>query len=86
MTFGDALLLVRSGLKVAREGWNGKGMFIFWVDGGRMDHPLFVHYVEALPYIAMYTAQKNVVPWLASQTDVVANDWVGVPCASLIDF
>lgn len=63
--------------KVARAGWNGKGMWVhkvtppsspFSSDGNDG--------YEALPYIEMKTADNKFVPWLASQTDILAEDWV----------
>ena len=75
MQFGAALALAKIGHHIAREGWNGKGMFVFHVatwnftDGRTDNFPL-------LPFIAMKTATNEVVPWLASQTDILANDWI----------
>lgn len=83
MTFGLAIEAMKKGLKVARKGWNGKGMFLYYVPENKYlavtkagkeiaDNDLKVNYGA---YIAMYTAQKNVVPWLASQTDMLSEDW-----------
>ena len=74
MIFGDALAWLKAGRRIAREGWNGKNMFLFLVDGGQIDHPLFTG--PALPYIAMRTAQGDAVPWVTSQADVLADDWL----------
>lgn len=68
LNFGDALLLLKAHRKVARAGWNGKGM---WIALQRPD----AHSKMSLPYIYMSTAQGDLVPWLASQTDVLAEDW-----------
>ena len=68
MTFGEALKSLKNGHKVARSGWNGKNMWIEvqWPSlGSEM----------TLPYIYMLTAQGDLVPWLASQTDILAEDW-----------
>lgn len=82
MDFGEALRKLRDGRAVARSGWNGKGMFIYLVGPG--DYAPATDVARAAfggglvpygPYIAMKTAQGNVVPWLASQTDVLAEDW-----------
>ncbi len=83
MDFGKALNLVKSGYKVARKGWNGKGMFIFLVQGSTFTvnrPPLLGIYPEGTvinycPHIDMRTADGSIVPWLASQTDVLAEDW-----------
>jgi len=87
MTFGDALFLLKQGGKVARIGWNGKGMFLFLVPGSVFKvnrPPLLGIYPEGTeinycPHVDMKTADGKIVPWLASQTDVLAEDWVVVP-------
>lgn len=81
--FGWALEMLRSGKKVMREGWNGKGMFIFLVPGSIFKvnrAPLLGIYPEGTeinycPHIDMKTADGKVVPWLASQTDILAEDY-----------
>ena len=88
MTFGLAIEALKAGLKVARAGWNGKGMFLYYVPAasypaqrntnGTMLGVFPEDMVPYCAYIAMKTAQDNVVPWLASQTDVLAEDWVVV--------
>ena len=83
MNFGDALKELRRGGRVARQGWNGKGMFIFLVPASRFvvnRPPLLGFYpegteVEYHAHIDMKTAQGYVVPWLASQADILAEDW-----------
>lgn len=85
MTFGLAVEALKKGSKVRRAGWNGKGMFLYYVPASaypasRNEHGtmLGVFDGDMVPYgayIAMKTAQNNVVPWLASQTDVLAEDW-----------
>ncbi len=81
--FATALGLIKTGSKVSRSGWNGKGMFIFLVPGStfKVDRkPLMGIYPEGtevtyLPHIDMKTATGEVVPWLASQSDLLAGDW-----------
>lgn len=83
MTFGLAIEALKLGKKVARAGWNGKGMFLFLVPGSTFlvnRPPLLGIYPEGTeinycPHIDMKTADGKVVPWLASQTDVLAEDW-----------
>lgn len=72
--FGVAVGHLKLGCKVARIGWNGKGMWLSYVEGGTFEED-GVSY-PSLPFIHMKTAQDTVVPWLASQTDVLAEDWV----------
>ena len=68
LTFGSAIEAMKKGRKVARTGWNGKKM---WLKlqvpdaGSKM----------SLPYIYMKTADNHLVPWLASQTDMLSEDW-----------
>jgi hypothetical protein len=83
MSFSMALFHLQDGKKVARQGWNGKGAFVFLVPGSKFKvnrPPLLGIYaegteVEYLPHIDMKTADNKVVPWLASQTDILAYDW-----------
>jgi Protein of unknown function (DUF2829) len=84
LSFGLATEALRKGLRVSRTNWNGKGMFLFLVPGSTFTvtrPPLLGIYpegtqVDYLPHIDMKTADGKVVPWLASQTDVLAQDWV----------
>ena len=82
-TFSEALEMLKQGKKVARNGWNGKGMFVFLVPGSVFKvnrPPLLGIYPEGTEityhaHIDMKTADNKVVPWLASQTDILAEDW-----------
>lgn len=79
MDFGSVIKALKEGKKVAREGWNGKGMFLLLIDPYLNNQ----YHVREEPgivgtlvsYIAMKTADNKLVPWLASQTDVLAEDW-----------
>jgi hypothetical protein len=83
LTFGMAVEALKAGKKVQRAGWNGKGMFLFLVAGSTFKvnrPPLLGIYEEGteinyLSHIDMKTATGEVVPWLASQTDVLSEDW-----------
>lgn len=83
MNFGKAIEALKQGKKVTRKGWNGKKMFLYYVPEGlypaRTDAAKSIAdengKVQYGPYIAMKTAQGNVVPWLASQTDMLSEDW-----------
>ncbi|SAU10303.1 DUF2829 domain-containing protein [Klebsiella pneumoniae] len=95
LSFGLAIEALKQGKKVARAGWNGKGMWLAYVKPYTEavhtgSTPCFCSRVfelpegaqgdpkrapEQLPYIAMKTADDKLVPWLASQTDVLAEDW-----------
>lgn len=86
MDFGKAIAALKEGRRVAREGWNGKGMFLFLVAGSNFvvnREPLLSIMGEGVtvtyrPHIDMRDAEGKVVPWLASQTDMLAEDWVEV--------
>ena len=85
MNFGLALEALKQGQAVERKGWNGRNMFLYYV--AENSYPVSGNPNSAVKglfpddmvpygaYIAMKTAQGNVVPWLASQTDVLADDW-----------
>ena len=69
LDFGKALIALKERRQIAREGWNGKGMYLELQvpdSGSKM----------TLPYIYMKTTDGNLVPWLASQTDLLSSDWV----------
>ena len=108
LSFGEALNLLKQGKLVQREGWNGKGMFIFMRPADELDIDFVVNTVKSLPkavkdyyrqditdengnpittgendvvkltaYLCMKAADGTIVNgWLASQTDMLANDWV----------
>lgn len=86
MDFGKALNALKEGKRVARAGWNGKNMFLLLVPGStgltvdegrplaKAGIPIGTTF-NYLPHIDMWTAQGDFVPWLASQTDMLAEDW-----------
>ncbi|NMG71839.1 DUF2829 domain-containing protein [Parazoarcus communis] len=98
MTFGLAIEALKAGKKVARAGWNGKGMWLRLLDpyaphpdmlAGRCDGVRTNPYFKAadnnteakgtmLSWIGMKTADNMFVPWLASQTDMLSEDWAVV--------
>lgn len=83
MTFGLAIEALKQGRKVARHGWNGKGMWLSYVGRGQCDVDLSIvdphndidKMLGMLPWIGMKTADEKFVPWLASQTDMLSEDW-----------
>lgn len=92
MNFGQAVEYAKAGLKIARKGWNGKGMYV-WLEKGK--RPEVYHNAEflfgvsgdlfenvghgqttSMPHLNMRAADgSTVVGWLASQTDILAEDW-----------
>lgn len=87
MNFSQALEAIKAGQRVARAGWNGKGMFLFLVPGSVFivnRAPLLGIYpagteVTYHAHIDMRTADGMIVPWLASQTDLLSDDWTVLP-------
>ena len=89
LTFGHAIEAVKKGYKVARAGWNGKGMWIalspgspslpaekFWAPPNRQYAEEQGGAAQVLPCITMKTATGEILMgWLASQTDMLAEDW-----------
>jgi Protein of unknown function (DUF2829) len=89
LTFGDALYFLKLGKKVARTGWNGKGMWLILVPGapgvqtreGTPYHSAGIEVTDILPHIDMWTinaqGRRAMLPgWLASQSDMLAEDWM----------
>ncbi len=68
---GKAVKEMQDGRKVARAGWNGKGM---WVALQTPD----INSKMSLPYIYMCTVDRYLVPWICSQSDLLATDWTVV--------
>jgi hypothetical protein len=84
LSFSYALELMKSqGARVARKGWNGKGMFVFLVQGSKFTvnrEPLLSLLGEGTEvnyhgHVDMKTADGMIVPWICSQTDMLAEDW-----------
>jgi hypothetical protein len=81
--FGVAIRHLKDKKEVARTGWNGKRMFLFIIQGSndiaKLNGYGFGEYENEPTFqdaIFMRTADNKLVPWLASQTDVLADDWV----------
>ena len=90
MSFGIAIEAAKRGYKVARKGWNGKGMWVIYNPGSKGEtHAMFegsvyknhgVDECEILPHFDMYTVnasgRRAMLPgWLVSQSDIDSNDW-----------
>ena len=86
LTFGDALELLKAGKKVARAGWNGKGLFLFLVPGSNFKvnrPPLLGIYPEGTeinyrPHIDLKGADGSISTWAPSGSDALAEDWAVV--------
>ena len=68
-TIGDAVQAMADGQRACREGWNGRGM---WLELQVPDE----HSKMTQPYVYMHTAQGDLIPWLCSQADLLATDWL----------
>lgn len=83
MNFSEALMLIKQGNLVTRSGWNGKDMFIFLVPGSKFEvnraplNEIFPEgtVIEYNPHIDIKSVDGKITPWLASQTDLMAEDW-----------
>lgn len=86
MTCGMAIEAAKNGEKVARNGWNGKGMYVVYQKAYPEGIPINKNTAEStgipvgtvcrfLPYLMLKTADGAFVPWLISQTDALADDW-----------
>lgn len=86
MNFSAALADVKAGQKITREGWNGTGMYVVHQPGYPNGIPINANTAKATgipegttcvfrPYLMMKTAQGDFVPWAASQSDLLADDW-----------
>lgn len=91
LNFGQAIEALKQGKRIARQGWNGKGMFLFLLPAGTVptkaiydptlraviESEVGGETFEALGSIRMFTADKKILTgWLASQTDMLAEDWI----------
>lgn len=72
MDFGQALTLVKQNHRVSRTGWNGKGMWIAIQRPGT-GSPM------TRPFIFIKGASGELIPWLPSQADLLAEDWEVLP-------
>jgi hypothetical protein len=75
MDIGEAVKHMWEGGKVSRSGWNGKNMYLFMNFGGDTIRSGTLKVGIMLPFVNMKTATGEVVPWLCSQSDLLAKDW-----------
>ena len=84
-SFGWAIQRIKEGAKIARQGWNGKGMFIYYVAAnsypvsGNPGSAVAGYFVDDMVpyrhYIALKTAQNDIATWSPSTSDALAEDW-----------
>lgn len=81
--FGEAIEALKSGKKVQRKGWNGKGMFIYYVPENK--YPYVTEIGKSISdkygnvyynaYLAIKNVDNTVSTWVASINDILAEDW-----------
>lgn len=84
MTFGMAIESLKLGRKVARAGWNGRGMFVFLVAGSNftVSRPPLLgifeegHPIDYRPHIDIKNVDGSISTWVPSIGDVLAEDWI----------
>ena len=82
LTFGLAIEALKKGMKVARKGWNGKGMFVYYIPAHRYKSttPIakkeFGYDVPYNAYLAIKNVDRSVSTWVPSVNDVLSEDWV----------
>lgn len=80
-TFGHAVELLKSGFKLARKGWNGKGMYIEYVaaqewNSSSLERTGLADELKPRPWLGIKTVDDQFMPWVPSQSDILAEDWV----------
>lgn len=79
MNIGEALEAMKLGMRVHRRGWNGKGMWLRYVDLYNDEEFVLRETASAvgtwLPFIVQKTTDNGLVPWLCSPLDMLATDW-----------
>lgn len=80
MDIGWAVNAMKRGQRVRRAGWNGKGMWLAYASDFTFNAPVpepdnSNPAARTLPFVLMRTADVGFVPWLCSQTDLLAQDW-----------
>ncbi|QQV91430.1 protein of unknown function DUF2829 [Tenacibaculum phage Gundel_1] len=82
VNFGEAIKALKEGKRVQRQGWNGKGMYLYLVKG--QSFPSLTEHAKKefgentpyRPYMALKTAQNDIATWSPSGSDALADDWI----------
>lgn len=77
VSYPEALEKAKGGWVIAREGWNGRGMYVFMAQSGTF-HAKDLTTGDLEPFLVMRTVQGKFIPWLCSQTDALAEDWAAM--------
>lgn len=81
MNFGEALEVVKEGKRIARKGWNGKGMYVYYIPANsykaitEVAREEFGDMVPYNPYFAIKNINNTVSTWVPSVNDCLAEDW-----------
>ena len=76
MKFGEALTLLNAGHKVTRNGWNGRGMWLFLIPANHWETTRGLEMFEGRPWVGIKTIDNQFMPWVASQSDMLVDDWM----------
>ncbi|MBK1667055.1 hypothetical protein CKO28_03220 [Rhodovibrio sodomensis] len=84
--FSAALRNLKNGQCLARRGWHGKGMFVFLMDAQNIcpeaarlpGRPVDAEIYRGAPHLMLHAPGGDLVPWIPSQTDLLAEDWTPV--------
>lgn len=75
MTFGLALEALKKGHRVARKGWNGKGQWLYMIPASHWETTRGLELLDGRPWIGIKTVDDKFMPWVASQSDMLVEDW-----------
>jgi hypothetical protein len=78
MTFGLAIEALKMGKKVARNGWNGKGQWLYMIPTSHWETTRNLETLDGRPWIGIKTVDDCFMPWVASQSDMLVSDWAVV--------
>lgn len=77
--FSDALALLKDGVKISRIGWNGSWMYLELQtpdENSKMTLPYIYMCIPTGAVSDKWDKQYNRIPWVASHTDILSNDWI----------
>jgi len=75
MTFGTAIEALKTGHRVARKGWNGKGMWLQLIPASHWETTRGLEFLDGRPWVGIKTVDDQFMPWVASQSDMLSEDW-----------
>lgn len=75
LTFGFAIELLKKGHKLARKGWNGKNQWLYYIPASHWETTRGLELLDGRPWIGIKTVDDQFMPWVASQSDMLCEDW-----------